>query len=456
MLWEAIAFLQLLLLLLFVYLWRAQVNKTRELHSQLGSDRKGLQGCALKFPVMQSSINSIHTEVEDVLSQMFQELKLITENNQAMRTSGEVAAQSAEEAAQASSEFGEQINTMSAATEELSVTIHSVAEGCQQAANETSRANTNVKQLRKAFLELSGLVSDVGGIVSIIQDIAAQTNLLALNATIEAATAGEAGKGFAVVASEVKDLARQSASSASKIDEQIQKILKKVEATDENSSTLLGAIDQLEKITMQIASTSTQQAQASQQLSENLSQFSSTGTEIASQVEALSTTVQEMALKSGNVLQICQKSSSILEERARSGLESIRAFASFVQDIVQQNKASGAFDIVAIKKGHMDWYKKVQGLLQGTIQLKPEEVTSHKTCGLGKWYFGEDSKELSKHPQFQELGNVHEKVHAAAQGVAKAVANHDFSLAKDHVKVFEQNRSKLFGILDNIYLQSVK
>ena len=57
-----------------------------------------------------------------------------------------------------------------------------------------------VHETHEGIEELSEASSQIGQILTAIEDIADQTNLLALNATIEAARAGEAGKGFAVVA----------------------------------------------------------------------------------------------------------------------------------------------------------------------------------------------------------------------------------------------------------------
>ena len=67
-------------------------------------------------------------------------------------------------------------------------------------------------------------------------------NLLALNATIEAARAGESGKGFAVVANEVKELANQTTTAASEINESISLMQNSVEDTASSISQIKDVI----------------------------------------------------------------------------------------------------------------------------------------------------------------------------------------------------------------------
>lgn len=84
-------------------------------------------------------------------------------------------------------------------------------------------------------------VEEINNFVEIIRNIASQTNLLSLNASIEAARAGEAGRGFSVVANEIRNLADQSAASATEIEENVKRllddyslILQKMKVTTEN------------------------------------------------------------------------------------------------------------------------------------------------------------------------------------------------------------------------------
>ena len=83
------------------------------------------------------------------------------------------------------------------------------------------------------------VVGDIEIMADAINEIADQINLLSLNASIEAARAGEAGRGFAVVAGEIGNLASQTSTTVSNIQNTIVKVREAVDALVGNSNSLI-------------------------------------------------------------------------------------------------------------------------------------------------------------------------------------------------------------------------
>lgn len=95
------------------------------------------------------------------------------------------------------------IESVAAAIEEVSAGAQELAATGSTVAQSAQKAKDRVRETNK--------------ILDFIRGVADQTKLLGLNAAIEAARAGEHGLGFAVVAREVRQLADDSANSASQI-----------------------------------------------------------------------------------------------------------------------------------------------------------------------------------------------------------------------------------------------
>lgn len=175
----------------------------------------------------------------------------------------------------------ENINGLSALTEELSATMHEISSNAdvininagevkqdvnlfavksneineyaqvmkREAGHMESTARRNVEKTEEKVgdmlavlnqaIEDSDNVKQINNLTNDILEISNQTTLLALNASIEAARAGEAGKGFAVVASEISNLANSSHNTASRIQEVNTIVTNSVENLAENARNLI-------------------------------------------------------------------------------------------------------------------------------------------------------------------------------------------------------------------------
>jgi hypothetical protein len=159
----------------------------------------------------------------------------------------------AAELASSATQVGATTSNLSAAVEELSVTVATISDDVTQTAIVAQRAVQEANDTASVIAQLGTSSERIGAVSELIASIADQTNLLALNATIEAARAGEAGRGFSVVADEVKSLAQQTGTSASEIGQLITQVRQEVDASISSMNAIVSTITEIDSRQQSIA-----------------------------------------------------------------------------------------------------------------------------------------------------------------------------------------------------------
>jgi methyl-accepting chemotaxis protein len=99
----------------------------------------------------------------------------------------------ASSASQAATATSSNVQMMTSAAEELAASVSEMAQSMATSRVATDIAFAEAKSANEYTNKPSSAAEAMGGIISLIQNIAGQINLLALNATFESARAGEAG-----------------------------------------------------------------------------------------------------------------------------------------------------------------------------------------------------------------------------------------------------------------------
>jgi len=214
--------------------------------------------------------------------------------DQASRQAGTIA--------QGSHEASQSVQTVAAATEELTAAIGEINQQVTRCTMVSKEAVEAAKAANTDVESLTDSAQRIGNVVGLINEIASQTNLLALNATIEAARAGEAGKGFAVVASEVKQLATQTAKATDEIATLINGVRTMTDRSAVSIKKIAETIRGVDDIATAIAAAMQEQGAATAEIARNVEQAAGATTDVSKTIAELNGATQEVGQSAGRVL----------------------------------------------------------------------------------------------------------------------------------------------------------
>ncbi|MBY0118645.1 methyl-accepting chemotaxis protein [Paenibacillus sp. FSL H8-0317] len=201
--------------------------------------------------------------------------------------------------------------------------LTTVEEGNKAVAEQLRLAEVNrmaMSEVEQTVRELEESAVRITTMTAYVSEIAKQTTMLSLNASIEAARAGEAGRGFAVVAGEVNKLAEQSAQSVKHIYAAVGEITTSMDKVKNSVAQSMQLFGEQEQATSQTRESFSAIRGSVERISTGIHQLA----EDMQHSNELSTQVQQ-AIE--NISAITQQSAASSEEITASTSEQQRSFA---------------------------------------------------------------------------------------------------------------------------------
>jgi methyl-accepting chemotaxis protein len=272
---------------------RVQARENEKKNADAVAERKSLMGkIAADFEAVIGNIVGAVSSASGELTSTATTLTQTAESTQALSGT----------AATASSHASANVQSVAAATEEMSSSIAEIGRQVQESSQIATDAVGQAARTDERIIKLAQAASRIGDVTQLITSIAEQTNLLALNATIEAARAGEAGKGFAVVAQEVKQLAAQTAKATSEISGQIAEMQAATQDSVGAIKEIGATIGRISEIATTIASAVEEQGAAMREITHNVQQAAAGTTQVAGNISEVSAGAANTGSASLNVL----------------------------------------------------------------------------------------------------------------------------------------------------------
>ncbi len=456
---------------------------------------------------MQSTMMDNEQNARGIGAQLFENIKTVNRAGQLAadsKISYESLSASIEKAASARARISEDVTRISssiseqstavtqttASIEQMSASINNVSAISSQRISHaknltdlTQRSNEELQDSVRSLREISQQLDGIFEMIAVIDNVASQTNLLAMNAAIEAAHAGEAGRGFAVVADEIRKLSESTKSSSSQIAESLTDLVQRIQETSDTTGhsgeafetiareveSVSASFQEITDATKELAVGTNEVVAAASTLMDLSRDFEGRAENITESAEALNTAINEVTTSSSLVLtnlrgiedaigQINMSSRTInsRSQQNNQGIERLieqLAKFSISDDFSDRTQKTRSYiELSEIIINHSDFISLSRGILDGKIKPDHSQLSAESHERMDRWVQGESSRAFRSRGNWQEMMDLHERIHGYADRISKGAASGESwpELHQVYQSLFSDSQS-LIAILNSYF-----